>query len=303
MHTRPGRAARRLHRPADPIASPARVHRVFPDGRPRRARGGAVPRRPPGAWPPSPRAMPGLRLATFSTSGPSMASGTPPPAHSAPSSPRARRCVVHAPVDVVVGPETRENPASAAALAASRTSPQDAPNVSRRTSTCTASVWQGPHCVETWLCRPGTCTASPATAEAEPAPTAATARRLPRQCLVSARSCLATSTKAKPTRQTPSPNFAQLFDPQGPLAVCYDLPGFDTGARPGTFDSCGIRNRLDYIFVTRDLVPLVTAGGLVRTGLWGTRKTRPTDWTTYPDMTGHDQQASDHAAVFLDLAL
>ena len=103
--------------------------------------------------------------------------------------------------------------------------------------------------------------------------------------------------------QTSSPNFAPLFDPQGPLVVCYDLPGFDVGARIGTFDSCGIRNRLDYIFVTRDLVPLVTAGGLVRTGLWGTRKTRPTDWATYPDMAGHDQQASDHAAVFIDLTL
>jgi hypothetical protein len=103
--------------------------------------------------------------------------------------------------------------------------------------------------------------------------------------------------------QTPSPNFAPLFDPQGPLVVCYDVPGFDVGARPGTFDSCGIRNRLDYIFVTRDLAPLVTAGGLVRTGLWGTRKTRPTDWATYPDMAGHDQQASDHAAVFIDLTL
>ena len=71
----------------------------------------------------------------------------------------------------------------------------------------------------------------------------------------------------------------------------------------GTFDSCGIRNRLDYVFVTRDLAPAVTAGGLVRTGLWGTRKTRPTDWATYPDMAGHDQQASDHAAVFIDLTL
>jgi hypothetical protein len=81
--------------------------------------------------------------------------------------------------------------------------------------------------------------------------------------------------------------------PQGPLVVCYDLPGFDVGARPGTFDSCGIRNRLDYIFVTRDLMPAVTAGGLVRTGLWGTRKTRPTDLgrptRTWPAMISKPQ--------------
>jgi endonuclease/exonuclease/phosphatase family metal-dependent hydrolase len=111
-----------------------------------------------------------------------------------------------------------------------------------------------------------------------------------------------TSTRAKPTN-TPRPNFAPLFDPHGPLVACYDLPGFDTGSRLGTFDSCGIRNRLDYIFVTQDLVPAVTGGGLFRDGLWGSRETRPTAWTTYHEMTNGDQQASDHAAVFIDLTL
>ena len=102
---------------------------------------------------------------------------------------------------------------------------------------------------------------------------------------------------------TPAANFAPLFDPQGPLVACYGLAGFDVGPRPGTFDSCGIRNRLDYIFVTRDLVPAVTGGGLFRKGLWGSRATRPTAWDTFADMTNGDQQASDHAAVFLDMTL
>lgn len=102
---------------------------------------------------------------------------------------------------------------------------------------------------------------------------------------------------------TPAVNFAPLFDPQGPLVACYSLPGFDVGARPGTFDSCGIRNRLDYIFVTRDLVPAVKGGGLFRKGLWGSRSTRPTDWAAFAEMTNGNQQASDHAAVFLDLRL
>lgn len=102
---------------------------------------------------------------------------------------------------------------------------------------------------------------------------------------------------------TPAENFSPLFDPNGPLVVCYDLPGFDPGPRPGTFDSCGIRNRLDYIFVTRDLAPAVTGGGLLRKGLWGSRKTRPTAWSTYPEMTNGSEQASDHAAAFVDLAL
>ena len=103
--------------------------------------------------------------------------------------------------------------------------------------------------------------------------------------------------------QTPSPNFAPLFDPHGPVTVCYELPEFNVGPRPGTFDSCGIRNRLDYVFVTNDLAPKVTAGGIVRSGLWGTRKTRPTDWVTYPEMDGHDHQASDHAAIFIELTV
>lgn len=83
--------------------------------------------------------------------------------------------------------------------------------------------------------------------------------------------------------------------------ACYDLAGFDPGPRPGTFDSCGIRNRLDYIFVTHDLAATFTAGGLFRNGLWGSRKTRPTAWATYPEMTNSHQQASDHAAVYIDL--
>lgn len=102
---------------------------------------------------------------------------------------------------------------------------------------------------------------------------------------------------------TPAANFAPLYDPHGPLVPCYALPGFDNGSRPGTFDSCGIRNRLDYIFVTRDLAPAVTGGGLFRRGLWGSRKTRPTEWDTYPEMTDGTQQASDHAAIFVDLQL
>jgi len=102
---------------------------------------------------------------------------------------------------------------------------------------------------------------------------------------------------------TPAANLAPLFDPHGPLVACYALPGFDTGPRLGTFDSCGIRNRLDYIFVTTDLVPAFAGGGLFRQGLWGSRTTRPTAWATFPEMKNGNQQASDHAAVFLDLTL
>lgn len=99
-------------------------------------------------------------------------------------------------------------------------------------------------------------------------------------------------------------NLAPLYGDESPLIDCYSLPEFDTGPRPGTFDSCGIRNRLDYIFVSRSLKDAFVSGGVFRKGLWGKgRKRRPRDWTTYEAMTGSQDQASDHAAVYVDLNL
>ncbi len=96
-------------------------------------------------------------------------------------------------------------------------------------------------------------------------------------------------------------NLGDLYDGASPLVECYALPGFDVGDRPGTFDSCGIRNRLDYLFISNSLVASFGAGGVNRKGLWGSRKTRPTNWETFDEMEDSTQQASDHAAVFVDL--
>jgi endonuclease/exonuclease/phosphatase family metal-dependent hydrolase len=104
--------------------------------------------------------------------------------------------------------------------------------------------------------------------------------------------------------QTPggqAPNLAPLFDNNSPLVECYSLPGFDVGNRPGTFNACGLRDRLDYIFISESLKPSFAGGGLFRKGLWGDRATRPTNWETYPEMTRSMEQASDHAAVFVEL--
>ena len=79
------------------------------------------------------------------------------------------------------------------------------------------------------------------------------------------------------------------------------MPGFNLGPRPGTFDSCGIRNRLDYIFISQSLVPAFSSGEIFRRGLWGTRVTRQTAWETYTEIGNGNQQASDHSAVFVDL--
>ncbi len=96
-------------------------------------------------------------------------------------------------------------------------------------------------------------------------------------------------------------NLRRLFDVHGPLVDCYTLPAFQVGSRPGTFGSCGLRNRLDYILISRSLVPNFAGGGIFRQGLWGNRVNRPTAWATYPQITRSSQQASDHAAIYVDL--
>jgi endonuclease/exonuclease/phosphatase family metal-dependent hydrolase len=98
-------------------------------------------------------------------------------------------------------------------------------------------------------------------------------------------------------------NLTPLSDPSGPLSEAYSLASFDPGPRPGTFQRCGIRERLDYVFVSHDLAPLVVDGGLERRGLWGgpTNVNPPADWAVYPEITSSRHAASDHAAIFVDI--
>jgi endonuclease/exonuclease/phosphatase family metal-dependent hydrolase len=83
----------------------------------------------------------------------------------------------------------------------------------------------------------------------------------------------------------------------------YDLPGFDVGPRPGTFQSCSLRNRLDYILLSPELAATATTGGIFRKGLWGTPSNinPPRDWEIYPEIDSSRQAASDHAAIYVDL--
>jgi len=101
----------------------------------------------------------------------------------------------------------------------------------------------------------------------------------------------------------PAANLATLVDPQGPLVEVYSLPAFDPGPRPGTFQSCGIRNRLDYILLSRDLAALVVGGGIERHGLWGgpTNVNPPKLWEVYLEISGPEHAASDHAAIYVDI--
>ena len=104
-----------------------------------------------------------------------------------------------------------------------------------------------------------------------------------------------------PTGGTQAVNLASLYDNNTPLVDCYSLPNFDVGNRPGSFDAAGLRDRLDYIFISQSLQPSYQGGGLFRKGVWGSRVTRPTNWETYPEMEESVHQASDHAAAFVDL--
>ncbi len=110
--------------------------------------------------------------------------------------------------------------------------------------------------------------------------------------------------EGQPSETEPPPNLKSLFEPAGPLRSCYDLPGFEkTPKRPGTFDSCTISNRLDYVLMSKSLQSRFRRGHLFRKGLWGSRRTKPVDWATYDELTSGDHQASDHAAVVVELDL
>lgn len=108
-----------------------------------------------------------------------------------------------------------------------------------------------------------------------------------------------------PDPQNPAhhPTLEALLDPGSPLVNVYDLPGFDVGPRPGTFQSCSLRNRLDYILLSPELAATAITGGIFRKGLWGTPSNinPPRDWEIYPEIDRSRQAASDHAAIFIDL--
>ena len=72
---------------------------------------------------------------------------------------------------------------------------------------------------------------------------------------------------------------------------------------PWAYQSRVIPAGLDYIFVSRGLAALVVSGGIERCGLWGgpTNVNPPTQWEIYPQITGPEHAASDHAAIFVDL--
>ncbi|WP_214402937.1 endonuclease/exonuclease/phosphatase family protein [Pseudonocardia lacus] len=108
-----------------------------------------------------------------------------------------------------------------------------------------------------------------------------------------------------PDRDDPTrhPTLEPLFGQGSDLVDAYDLSGFDVGPRPGSFQSCSITNRLDYLLLSPELAARATGGGVWRRGLWGDpgNVRPPARWEVYPEITAAKHAASDHAAVWVDL--
>jgi endonuclease/exonuclease/phosphatase family metal-dependent hydrolase len=96
-------------------------------------------------------------------------------------------------------------------------------------------------------------------------------------------------------------------DPLAPLlaegSVLRDIadhPAHDDGGRPGTHGNCTASGKLDYILVSPALWQRVTAAGIERRGMWG--GANGTLWPHFDEVASAIDAASDHAAVWVELA-
>jgi endonuclease/exonuclease/phosphatase family metal-dependent hydrolase len=85
------------------------------------------------------------------------------------------------------------------------------------------------------------------------------------------------------------------------LRDAFTHPAFDDGGHPGTFGLCNAANKIDYLLLSPALFARVTAGGVLRKGMWP--GSRPVRWEAFPEVRRPEDAASDHAAVWADLNL
>lgn len=95
--------------------------------------------------------------------------------------------------------------------------------------------------------------------------------------------------------------------PLAPLLRDTDLrdaflhPAFDNGGYPGTFGGCTASTKLDYLLLSPALFASVSAGGVVRSGMWP--GVQPRKWPVLDTLVRESDVASDHAALWVDLAI
>lgn len=77
-------------------------------------------------------------------------------------------------------------------------------------------------------------------------------------------------------------------------------PGFEPGPRSGTFK--GENNQIDYVLLSPDLFALAKGGGIFRKGVWRGNRTK-NRWEIYSTLTAEEHAASDHAAIWAEVAL
>lgn len=97
------------------------------------------------------------------------------------------------------------------------------------------------------------------------------------------------------------PPLQPLLAGGSPLKDIADFAAIDDGGRPGTHDNCTAASKLDYILLSADLFNKVTAAGYERRGMWGGKN--GTLWPHFPEVERGLHAASDHAALWVDLAL
>ena len=78
-------------------------------------------------------------------------------------------------------------------------------------------------------------------------------------------------------------------------------PKFDDGGHPGTYANCTAREKIDYLLLSPALFERMQVGGIWRRGVWGGKNGNL--WEVYPEMQSSYHAASDHAAIWCELAV
>ena len=75
---------------------------------------------------------------------------------------------------------------------------------------------------------------------------------------------------------------------------------FQDGGLKGTYGDCGDKEKFDYVLLSPALFARVQGGGIYRMGAWGRNGKQ---WPHYANMATAVNAASDHCAIYADLAL